>query len=291
MTCTRCGGPLLPDWTCQRCNNDLHAAQSVPRVRPSRFTTMIAAGCALAVLTALALATSTDLFRQERTSAAKTVDGHRTPGPTRSAKAEAAAGSTNKLAVSGTALTQDAARGVAIAWFQERDPARARNADHILKSLETADAYRVDRGYTQQILCGCEEPKHLHQLDSVSVLLPKAPVEAFVAQFDTTRVGQPTRVEYTVVFVAGSGTWRAAIVAANDVGAQSFHARTGRPSKSKKSAYARGLLNQLGAYLYTARTTGHVPTSSSHHWTGYPPVLAKDYAGRGQDRPDSHGIY
>jgi hypothetical protein len=198
---------------------------------------------------------------------------------------------TNELAVSGTALTQDAARGVAIAWFLKRDPARARNADHILKTLETADAYRVDKGYTQQILCGCEEPKHLHQLDSLSVLLPKAPVDAFVAQFDTIRIGQPTRAEYTVVFVARSGTWRAAIVAANDVGAQSFHARTGRPSSSKSSASARSLLNQLGGYLYTARTTGHVPTSAGHHWKGYPAVLAKENASDGQDRADSHGIY
>jgi hypothetical protein len=291
MTCTRCGGPLLPDWTCQRCHKDVHAAGPAQRVRRSQFTTMIAAGCAVAVLTALALATSTDLFHQRQTSAAKAIDANPAPQSTRSADAGVVAGPISELAVSGTALTEDAARDVATAWFLKRDPARARNADRTLKSLETADAYRVDQGFTQQILCGCEEPKLRHQLQSVRVLLPTTPVRAFVAQFDTVRIGQPVRVGYTVVFVASSGTWRAALVAANDVDARAFHARTGRPSSFTNSTYARSLLNQLGAYLYTARTTGHVPTSANHHWTGYPPVLAKENASDGQDRADSHGIY
>jgi hypothetical protein len=115
-------------------------------------------------------------------------------------------------------------------------------------------------------------------------------VRAFVAQFDTIRAPRLS-VSYTVVFVPSSGTWRGAVVALNDQDVSTFHARTERPSNAKSSTYARGLLNQLGAYLYTARTTGHVPTSARNRWTGYPPVLAKENASHGQDRANSHGIY
>jgi hypothetical protein len=87
---------------------------------------MVAGGSAVAVLTltALALATSTDLFHQGQTSAPRSVDAHPTAQPTRSAKAEAAVGPTSDLAVAGTALTDDAARGVARAWFLERGRAQ-----------------------------------------------------------------------------------------------------------------------------------------------------------------------
>jgi hypothetical protein len=52
MTCTRCGGPLQPDWTCPRCQGDVWAAPMAPsRARPHRFRIMVTAGCALAVLT------------------------------------------------------------------------------------------------------------------------------------------------------------------------------------------------------------------------------------------------
>jgi hypothetical protein len=257
---------------------------------------MVAAGCAalaILTLTGFALAASGGLFRQRPSSPVNGVGAHRDPQPAASARVGSTTSPGSGLAVSGTTLTSGAARDLARTWFQARDPARASNADRILKGLETADAYRVDQGFTAQILCGCEPPKHRHRLESVRVLVPAAPVRAFVAQFAATTIGkgQPIPVSYTVVFVVSSGTWRAAVVAFNDVGANAFHSRPGRATSSANTDHARTMLNRLGAYLQKARSTRRIPTLPSQAWTGTAPTIAKAYAKRGQDRPNSHGIF
>jgi hypothetical protein len=193
--------------------------------------------------------------------------------------------------VAGPALSTADARGLVLRWYHKRDPARFANSDQALHTLETGDAYEVDRGLTQQIACGCRPHTHLHKVTRVRVLVPRAPVRAFVAQIDTETLEEGIPGSYTVVFVADSGIWHASIVALNEPDARAFHAAPGGPKLLGGRAIARRLLAALGAYAYRARTTGHVPFSTGEHWAGYATTLAATAATHGQDRPNAHGIY
>jgi hypothetical protein len=115
-------------------------------------------------------------------------------------------------------------------------------------------------------------------------------VRAFVAQFESTIAITGTPNAFTVVFVASEGTWYAAVIALNAVGATEFHAGQGQSPSARGQRYARTVLNSLGAYLYQAHTTGHVPISQGA-WTGYAPALAAASATERQDRANSLGRY
>jgi hypothetical protein len=141
---------------------------------------------------------------------------------------------------------------------------------------------------TEQIRCGCTPPKHQHRVLAVKVVVPKAPVTAFVAQF-TARTLQGLPATYTAVFVAGPHRWRAAIVTFED-DAQVVLTPPTRDEPQGNPATARKILNQFGNYLFTSALTGEVPTSTEALWSGVGPGEAARYVDHGQDQVNPNGI-
>ena len=267
-----CGGPLAVDnWVCPWCQRSLGPSAPMPAPKQQR-THAIVWTCAAVALTGVLAVSGYVIrngvpFRTDSAPPARAVvsaDPVPTPFP--------------ELAASGSTLTAKAARDLARTWYERRDYARFTNDDGALAGLDTGDAYRIDLGTSEQIRCGCTPPKHRHVIVAVRVVVPKAPVTAFVAQFSvTTLEGLPA--SYTAVFVAERDNWRAAVVTFED----KPHVLLKPPKHARALAdplVARKMLNQFGTYLDTARTTRRVPPAP---WMGVGPELAANAAAEGQD--------
>jgi hypothetical protein len=257
----------------------------------------MAAGSAVAIMTLIAvvLVGAGGFLGDARPATIESGVPSDTAQPTQPPAAEVTSKpSTRRLVVAGPVLSVAAARDLASRWFQARDRARSHEDNKTLHTLETGDAYRVDHGSSNEFGCICGSANHrdrdqnAHRLTAVSVVVPAAPVHTFVAQFESTIAMTDTPNAFTVVFVANEGTWYAAVIALNAAGAAEFHARQGQSPSARGQRYARTVLNRLGAYVYQAHTTGHVPQGA---WTGYAPILAAAYATERQDRANSLGRY
>jgi hypothetical protein len=270
--------------TCPWCNAPTTPGQAFGAPAPRRWSTsaIVAAGVAvLLVVASSGFVTLRALHRDATTGRATAA----LPGQLTTSAPNAASSPSSPALPVGSAISSGQALRFVSAWYRARDAARFVNDDAALAELETGAALSVDQAFTQRIACGCEEAKHRHQVDETWVVLPRAPVHAFLAQLVVTRVDNGQRGVYTVVFRPSGRTWKAAVITLDDAYTKAFLPPADLAHAPPTDRATKTELTALGTYLQAWRTTGAAPKAVAA-WSGVAPLVGADQAAHGQDRTD-----
>jgi hypothetical protein len=110
-------------------------------------------------------------------------------------------------------LTPVAAKAIVTRLWSRRESALAMLSTASLAPIETGAALAEDRGYVEDVRCGCGPQKDGHTIVSVLPEIPRsAPQQTFFAQVKTANSADGDEPWYVLAFVHGGSGWRIAYV-------------------------------------------------------------------------------